>query len=62
MAGFGCVVRNHSLCVIKACYGPLWTCGSIDVEVMALLFGLRELKKIGVPNCVVDGDSQTIIS
>lgn len=41
---------------------PLGVCDSIKAEPMARLLGFGELKKLGVPNVFVEGDSQTIIS
>lgn len=41
---------------------PLGFCSSIKAEARVLLVGLRELKKLGASYCIIEGDSQTIIS
>lgn len=60
--GFGCVIRDHSTKVLRVICGPLGICDSIKAKAMDLLLGLRELKKIGVIDCMVEDDSATIIS
>lgn len=60
--GFGCVLRDHSSKVIRAIYDPLGVCDFISVEVMSLLMGLRELKRLDVSGCMAEGDSEVVIS
>lgn len=35
---------------------------STNAELMALLFGLRELKAMGRSGCLVEGDSKVVVS
>lgn len=53
--GFGCVLRDHSSKVIRAIFGPLGVCDSSSVEAMSLLMGLRELNRLAVHGCLVEG-------
>lgn len=59
--GFGCVLRDHSDKVVRVISGPLGMCDSTTAEAMGLLFGLRELKQLGIKDCVVEGNSMTVI-
>lgn len=59
---FGCVLRDHSSKVIRAMYDPLGVCDSILAEAMGLLTGPRELKQLVVIGCMVEGDSEVVIS
>lgn len=62
LAGFGCIIRNNLADIIRAYCGPLGNCDSIKAEALALLLGLRELRRLGLAQCIVEGDSQTVIS
>lgn len=44
VAGFGCVIRDHALLIVKSCSGLLGICGTIEAKARAVLMGLRELK------------------
>lgn len=48
--------------MIRASCGPLGICDFEKVKAMTLLFGLRELKKLGASECLVECDSGTVIS
>lgn len=62
LAGFGCIIQNNSSYIIRSYCGPLGNCDSIKAKAMALLLGLRELRRLGMVQCIVEGDSQTVIS
>lgn len=55
-AGFGYVLRNHSDKVIRAVHG-LWVSDSTIVDIM----GLREIRRLDVSGCFVEGDSNVVI-
>lgn len=59
--GFGCVLRDRSGAIVWFCCGLLGVCDWTKAEVMALLMGLRELKKLGLHASLVVGDSATVI-
>lgn len=56
------MLGDHSSHIVKFGSGPLGVCGAIEAEARALLMGIRDLKKMDTLNCIVEGDSQTIIS
>lgn len=41
--------------------GPLGSCDSIKAETMVLLMGLRELRNMEAQNCIVEGDSASVV-
>lgn len=59
--GFGCVIRDHRGSILKVVCGPLNVCNSIRAETIGLLFGLRELRKMGILGCIIEGDSEVVI-
>lgn len=60
-AGFGCVVLDHKGSIIRVICGPLRDCNSVKMETPALLFGLRELKAMGIRDCCVEGGCNMVI-
>lgn len=61
LAGFGCVVRDHNGNIIRVLCGPLGVCNSPKAKALSLLMGLRELKKMGISSCSIEGDSMETI-
>lgn len=61
LGGFGCVIRDCNGTIIQAICGPLGVCNSLKAEALGLLFGLHELKPMGVMACCVLGDSNVVI-
>lgn len=59
--GFGCVIQDHNGIISRILYGPLEPCNSTKAETMTMLLGLRELKKMGLFECIVEGDSAVVI-
>lgn len=55
------MIRDHNSNVIRVICGPLGVCDSIKVEVVSLLMGLREMRKLELKNCLVEGDSKVVI-
>lgn len=60
-AGFGCVIRDHNGVISKILSGPLEQCNFTKAETVAMLSGLRELKKKGLYECIIEGDSVVVI-
>lgn len=60
-AGFWCVIHNHNSNVIRVICGPLGVCDAIKAEAVNLLMGLREMRKLDLKNCLVEGDSKVVI-
>lgn len=60
-AGFGCVLRDSNGTIVWVIYGPLEVCDSTKAEAIGLLMGLRELKRLGIGGCFVEGDSMVAI-
>lgn len=61
LCGFGYVIRDHQGDIIRVIVGPLGHGDSTKAEVLSLLHGLRELKRIGVSLGCVEGDSKVVI-
>lgn len=61
LACFGCVVRDCTSSVIHVISGPLGICESTKAEAVGLFMGLRELKRMGVQDCMVEGDLAVVI-
>lgn len=61
-AGYSCVIRDHDHKVIRAICGPLGECDAIKAEATSLLMGLRELNRLRLKSCEVEGDSVVVIS
>lgn len=59
--GFECVVRDHNGIICRISCGPLASCNSKKAETLTMLLGLRELKKIGISSCIIEGDSAVVI-
>lgn len=61
-AGFGCVVRDFHAKMLFSMCGLLGICGSTQEKLVNLLKGFRMLKQRGLLNCMIEGDSITVIS
>lgn len=61
MARFWCVIKDHNGRTIRVICGSLRVCDSIKVENLGLLFGLCELKALGIMGCCVEGDCNMAI-
>lgn len=46
---------------IRVICGPLVVCNSVKAVTLGLLFGLRELKAMGIRCCCVEGDCNMVI-
>lgn len=60
-AGFACMVRDHNGGILCVLCGPFGVCNSTETEVLSLLMGLRELKKLRLLGCIIEGDSLVTI-
>lgn len=56
------MVRDNNSKVILVLSGHLEICDSTKAEVMGLLMGLGELKKMIIWGCMVEGDLAVVIS
>lgn len=61
-AGYGCVLRDSFGYVRSVKGGPIGVCDAIFVKLMGLLEGARMLKAKGLKDCIVEGDSSSIIA
>lgn len=61
-AGFRCTVQDGSGKVIRVACDPVGICDSRKAECLRLLFGLRELKVLGLSVSMVEGDSKVVVS
>lgn len=50
------MICDHNSTVIQVICGPLGVCNSIKTEVVGLPKGLRELHKLGLNECLVEGE------
>lgn len=57
----GCILRVSRSVIVWVSCSPLGVCDLIKAEAMGLLMGLRELRKMGLIGCFVEGDSVTVI-
>lgn len=62
MAGFGCVISDHNHKIVKVIYGPLGICNAVQAEAYSVLMDLRELYRLQLKGCEVEGDSSMVIS
>lgn len=61
-AGFGCIIRDFQGDIYYIRCGPIGYEDSTKVEVMGLIQGLRLIKDKGINNCIIEGDSATMVS
>ena len=61
LGGIGGVIRDSSGLVVKKLSGPVSSSDSNGAEVSALLFGCRELCKLGGYKAIIEGDSFSAI-
>lgn len=59
--GFWCILRDHNGSIWKVVCGSLDICNSIRAETMSLLFGLREWRKMGILDCIIEEDSEVVV-
>lgn len=58
---YGSVIRDHLGKVICVVAGPIAHGDSMKAEVMGLIAGWRELKKLRSINCLVEDDSSVVV-
>lgn len=56
------IIRNENGQVVLVMCGPLGEGDSTKVELLSLLYSLREVEKVGQQGCLVEGDSKVVIS
>lgn len=61
-AGFGCVMRDSQGSILIAKGNSIGWSDANHVELIGLLEGWRMLKHKGYMDCIVEGDSKTVIS
>lgn len=59
---YRCAVHNHDGILHKVLSGSLGICDSTMAETKSLFKGLKELKKMGISGCIIEGDSEVVIS
>lgn len=62
MTGFGCIIRDENGPIVLTICGPLGEGDSTKAELLSLLYGLREIKKLGRSGCLVEVDSKVVVS
>lgn len=61
-AGFGGIIRDENGQVVLTICGLLGEGDSTTAELLNLLYGLREIKKLGQHDSLAKGDSKVVIS
>lgn len=59
--GFGRVLRDHNKIICRVLCSPLAYCNSIKTKTLVMFLGFRELKKMCVFICAIEGDSAGVI-
>lgn len=61
LAGYGCIARDTKGNVVFAMCRPFGSCGSMEAKMYALQKGLCTLKEKSLFECLIEGDSSTVI-
>lgn len=61
-AGYGCVLRDHDGVIEGVNGGPIRRADANQAKLIGLLESLRLLKSRNITECMVEGDSKTVIS
>lgn len=61
-ASFGCIIWDGNGQIVLTICGPLGEGDSTKVELLSLLYGLREIRKLRRTGCLVEGDSKVWVS
>lgn len=61
-ASYGCIMRDHggAICLVRGV--SLGHCNTIEAELIGLLISLKLLKDKGHYDCIVEGDSKSVVS
>lgn len=60
--GFGHVIWDHDHNIIRTICGPHKVCNVTKAEAISLLMGLRELNRLKLKGCEMEGDSAAVSS
>lgn len=61
LSGFGCVIRDSQVDIIKIVPGPLGIADSTKAEVIGLHLGLQEVRALNLNQTLVEGDSSVVV-
>lgn len=61
LSGFGCVIRDSTVEIVRIVAGLVGFADSTKAEVMGLLMGLREIRDLKLKVALVEGDSSVVV-